>query len=107
MTVYIWVAHQSEPGMHGKRYTATAYNKPPTCIKPLSHQDQRSGDETGLIYDDTLYSDWHLLGTVLGDLFTNSYGDQMVAVKAGEGQGSTVSVDELIAFNWYEEAVNA
>lgn len=107
MTVYIWVAHQSEPGMHGKRYAATTSNQPPASIKPRPHQDQLSGDETNLIHEDSLYSDWQLTGTVAGELFTNPYGDQMVAVKAGAGQGSTASVDDLIAYDWYQEAGNA
>lgn len=107
MTVYIWVAHQSEPGMHGKRYTATANNQPPASIKPISHQDQLSGDETGLVYEGAIYSDWQPIGTVAGELFTNSYGEQMVTVTAGAGQGSTASVDDLIAYDWYQEAGNA
>lgn len=107
MVVYIWAANQSEPGMHGKRYTANTSNSPPASIEPLTHQDPLSGDETGLIYDDTLYSDWQLLGTVGGELFINSYGEPMVAITTGEGQGSTATIDELIAYSWYQEAGNA
>lgn len=107
MTVSIWAAHQSEPGMSGKRYAATVGNHSPANIKPLPHQDQLSGNETGLVYDDTLYGDWQLIGIVDGELFISAYGEQMITIKAGQGQGSTASVDELIIYNWYQEAGNA
>lgn len=57
VTGYLWRAFRSEPGQHGSAWRITVDNKAPESIAP-------SYAAPGLIYDSSLFGDWHLLGEI-------------------------------------------
>jgi hypothetical protein len=58
-TIYLWRALQSEPGMDDAFYTATLDNIPPAPLEPIRAIP-------GLVHAESLYGDWHLVGTCNG-----------------------------------------
>ena len=60
-TIYLWRAWQSEPGMNGAAYTASLTDTPPRRPQPAQAYP-------GLVYQESLYDDWELVGTCTGHL---------------------------------------
>lgn len=74
--IYIWYATQSEPGMHGVRYAATPTSEAPAGPDPVRHH-------SGLIYQESLYDDWRLLGTAQGQIVEMRDGETGIEDAAG------------------------
>lgn len=75
-TIYLWRAWQSEPGQDGARYRATLDNAAPTQIEPIEAMP-------GLLYQESLYGEWHLLGTCTGFLGEDTMGEAFVENRDG------------------------
>lgn len=94
---YLWIAQQSEPGANGKRYAATVTQDSPEAIESVLARP-------GLVYAESVYDDWELLGTVKGTPFQNSFGDSIIEMATPEMMGTTVAADEVARLGWYSQA---
>lgn len=94
MTAYLWVAHQTEPGMSGERYVATSTDTPPAQIKPTRAVED-------LVHDESVYSDWRLLGSVNGKAGRDAYGESMLTMSAPQSRGTQLGADEVAQLGWY------
>lgn len=97
MICYLWVSEQTEPGMSGATYAATLDRAPPARRAPVKHNDQLTGETSGLVYEESLYSDWRLLGEVKGKPAYDRYGIQCVI----RPNGIWTDLDELAQMRWY------
>jgi hypothetical protein len=93
---YIWRAEQTEPGMSGMRYAVTLTPEAPAAVEAVQAQP-------GLIYGESLYGGWELLGTARGACYTNDYGS-FIELDTPENAGSPVEVDDVVRLGWYERA---
>ncbi|GKS93227.1 hypothetical protein [Acidovorax sp. SUPP2825] len=92
-TSYIWAAEQTEPGANGVRYLATPTSIPPAAIKSVQAHP-------GLVYAESVYGDWELIGTAKGSCYTNEYGS-FVELATPEMAGSPIEVEEVVRMNWF------
>ena len=94
MTVYLWKADQTEPGKTGTTYATTQRNAPPAPIEPTPAAD-------GLVYDESLYGEWELLGKVNGEAFVNYYDQPMIRMETREMAGTVMYLAEVARLGWY------
>jgi len=92
---YIWAAQKSEPGQHGKRYAATSTSTPPEPIQPVKVPHARN-----LVYQESMYGNWELLGTAKGECYENDYG-YFVVLETPENTGRQIDVSDLVRLGWY------
>lgn len=92
-TVYLWRAWQSEPGMSGAAYAATYTQEAPAPLSP-------GVAYPGLVYQETLYDDWKLVGTTKGLLVENTYGDVCVENRSGIQR----AVESIVRFERFKAA---
>lgn len=98
MTItYIWRAEQTEPGKTGVRYAATATQQAPAAIPAVEAS-------AGLVYDESLYSDWQLLGTAQGRCYSDAYGESVVELQTEHLAGVPMDVAEIVRNGWYTQA---
>lgn len=76
-TIYLWRAWQSEPGQHGAAYRATLDHTVPTPIDPIQAMP-------GLLHQESLYGDWHPLGTCTGFLREDGAGETVIENRSGD-----------------------
>ena len=95
---YIWVAEQTEPGMHGVQYAATN-----TAAAPRALQAVPVTGAQGLVHQESLYGDWQLLGTAKGASYSNDYG-HFIELQTPEMDGAPIEVAEVVRLGWYSRA---
>lgn len=95
-TCNIWAAEQTEAGLSGVAYAATNSAEAPAAIRPKAAAE-------GLVYAESLYSDWRLIGTAKGSAYRNSYG-YFVELETPQWGGAPLEVEEVVRMNWYSEA---
>lgn len=76
-TIYLWRAWQSEPGQDGAAYRATLTNTAPASLDPIEAMP-------GLLYQESLYGEWHLLGTCTGFLREDATGERVIENRSGD-----------------------
>lgn len=97
MTIsYIWRAEQTEPGMTGERYAATATEQAPCAIAPVQAHP-------GLVYAESRYSEWKMIGTANGPCYRNDYGD-FIELDTPHCAGMPVEVEQVVRCGWYSRA---
>lgn len=76
-TIYLWRAWQSEPGMDGAAYRATLDKMAPALLDPIEAMP-------GLLHQESLYGEWHLLGTCTGFLVVDGTGETVIENRSGD-----------------------
>lgn len=74
-TVYLWKADQSEPGCNDSIFDFTRNRDTPPAEPEAQHA------ENGLVYQESLYDDWQLVGEVdVSEMFNNHCDDNVVSI---------------------------
>lgn len=93
-TIYLWRAWQSEPGMEGAACRATLTNERPSHPAPVQAYP-------GLVYQESLYDDWHLIGTCTGFLIEGTLpGETLIENR----NGAQWDVEQIIAGGRYRQS---
>lgn len=92
---YIWAAEQTEPGMSRIVYAATSTPEAPEAIAPTQAHE-------GLVYAESLYGDWKLIGTAKGDCYSNDYG-YFIELATPAWGGNPIEVEEVVRLGWYSK----
>jgi hypothetical protein len=90
---YIWMAEQTEPGLHGKRYAATTNNTAPEPIGSVLAGER-------LVYGESMYSEWELIGPAKGDFYENDHGT-FVELETPAWRGAPIAIEDVVRLNWY------
>lgn len=93
---YIWAADQTEPGLSGVIYAATNTPTAPAATKAVAAAE-------GLVYGESLYSGWRMVGTAKGAAFRNDYG-YFIELDTPANAGAPMEVEEVVRMNWYTKA---
>ncbi len=97
MTIsYIWTAEQTEPGMNKRRYAATATATPPADIEPAIAGDR-------LVYGESLYGPWMLLGTAKGACYETVMGS-VIELDTPANQRRPMDVEDVVMLGAYRQS---
>lgn len=90
-TVYLWRATQSEPGCDVVIYAGTLTDTPPVHPEPVKAYP-------GLIYEESLFDTWELMGTTTGRLVEGVLPGEMLVENRN---GSLWEIEQIIAGGHY------